>query len=206
MDGSLPRHAAGHWPKVETDEQGRFRIAGFGRERVVQLHLSGPTIVTKTLRAATRRMPPIVHPAYAYEKADTVTQFGAQFDYTAAPSRAIIGVVRDADTGEPIAGAEIWSWKFAGENISGISTIKTKSDEQGRYRLDGMPKGEGNKIVVVPADLPFFTAEYDVPAPPGIAPVPLDITLHRGKWVTGSRDRQVDGRTSFRPDLLHGIP
>ncbi|TWT90290.1 Regulatory protein BlaR1 [Pseudobythopirellula maris] len=185
MDGGPPHHKAGHWPAITTDSKGVFRVSGVGRERIVKLHVSGPTIVSSTLRVATRRMEPIVHPAYASRDADSETQYGSEFHYTAAPSRAITGVVRDADSGEPISGAEVWSWRFAGENISGITTIKTKSDNEGRYRLNGMPKGKGNEVVVVPTDLPYFTAEFEAPDPPGIEPVLLDIELHRGKWVTG---------------------
>ncbi len=185
IDESLPHSDVQPWPKVVTDADGRFRLTGLGRERRVILHVSGPTIVTKSIDAATRIMEPIVHPAYDYKDADDTTQYGAQIEYTAAPSRVIEGVVRDAKTGEAIADAEIWSWKFAGEDISGITTVKTKSGADGRYRLEGMPKGDGNEIIVVPTDLPYFVAEFDVPNPPGTEPAPLDVELHRGVWVTG---------------------
>ncbi|MEN1678504.1 MAG: M56 family metallopeptidase [Planctomycetota bacterium] len=195
MRSGVPQHVASHWPEITTDSDGRFRVSGFGRERIVKLHVSGPTIVTQTLRVATRTIKPIIHPAYAYENADTVTQYGAEFEYTAAPSRAITGVVRDADSGEPIVGAEIWSWRFAGEDISGITTIKTKSDAEGRYRLEGMPKGSGNEIVVVPTDLPYFTAEFEIPDPTGIDPVEFNIDLNRGRWVSG----RVTNKTTGEP-------
>ncbi|TWT35360.1 Regulatory protein BlaR1 [Posidoniimonas corsicana] len=199
MDGGLPPHKANHWPTVTTDSEGRFRITGIGHERVVSLEVSGPTIVTRTLRVATRPMEPIVHPAYAYREADSDTQFGSRFEYTAAPSRSIAGVIRDADTGQPIAGAEVWSWKFAGDNISGITSVKSTSDKDGRYRLEGMPKGEGNEIVVVPTGLPYFTAEFAVPAPPGFEPVDLDLELHRGQWITG----RVTDKSTGLPVAAH---
>lgn len=193
IDESLPPHVGPHWPQIRTDAEGRFRLAGLGRERLINLHLSGPTIVTKDLRVATRPMAPIAHPAFAYENADQTTQYGAKFELAAAPSRPIEGVVRDAETGAPVAGAEIWSYKFAGEDISGSTSIKTKSDADGRYRLEGMPKGDGNRVVVVPTDLPYFTADLDVPNPPGSEPAPLDIELHRGVWVTGRVTDKVTG-------------
>ena len=52
----------------------------------------------------------------------------------------------------------------------------------GRYRLEGMPKGKGNEIVVVPVDLPYFTSEYEVPNPSGMEPIQLDVELNRGIW------------------------
>jgi beta-lactamase regulating signal transducer with metallopeptidase domain/protocatechuate 3,4-dioxygenase beta subunit len=199
IDESLPDSDVQVWPKVLTDADGRFRFTGLGRERRVTLHLSGPTIVTDSIDAATRVMEPIVHPAYDYQDADDTTQYGAQFEYTAAPSRAIEGVVRDADSGEAIAGAEIWSWKFAGADISGITTVRTKSGADGHFRLEGMPKGEGNRVIVVPTGLPYFNAEVDVPNPTGTDPAPLDVELHRGVWVTG----RVTDRATGKPVSAH---
>lgn len=184
--GTLPAFAAQRWKGIRTDKDGRFTVPGIGRERVVHLKLSGAEIVTKTIRAATRPMEPIRQPAYDFEGAFSITNYGARFEYRAAASRPIEGVVRDAQTGEPVAGVGVWSNRFSGENISGVYSIKTETDENGRYRIEGMPKGADNQIVVVPADLPYFTRRLDVPAPAGLEPVELDIEIHRGLWVTGT--------------------
>ena len=184
--GTLPAFAAQRWKGIRTDKDGRFTVSGIGRERVVRLKLSGAGIVTKTIRAATRPMEPIRQPAYDFEGAFSITNYGARFEYRAAASRPIEGVVRDAQTGEPLVGVEVWSSKFSGENISGVHSIKIRTDENGRYRIDGMPKGADNKIVVVPVDLPYFTRRLDVPDSAGSEPVELDIEMHRGLWVTGT--------------------
>ncbi|HEX2476327.1 MAG TPA: M56 family metallopeptidase, partial [Lacipirellulaceae bacterium] len=132
---SMPAFSAGRWQGISTDSDGRFRMTGIGRERQVWIHVKHPTIVTKTLSVVTREMEPLSQPAYDFSRAHDEINYGAQFEFAAAPSRPIEGVIRDAKTREPIAGVEVWSSKFAGENISGISTIKTKTDDQGRYRL-----------------------------------------------------------------------
>ena len=50
--------------------------------------------------------------------------------------------------------------------------LKTKTDEEGRFRLAGMPKGKGNKIIIVPNDeQPYFMQEVEFPDPPGAGPV-----------------------------------
>ena len=184
--GTLPAFGAQRWTDIRTDEDGRFRVSGVGRERVAKLKLTGAKIVTRTIRVATRRMEPIQQPAYDFRDAFSITNYGAQFEYRALASRPIEGVARDAQTGEPLAGVEVWSDKFSGENIIGIHSIKTRTDENGRYRIEGMPKGAGNQIVAVPVDLPYFTRRLDVPDPAGGEPVELDVEMHRGVWVTGT--------------------
>jgi protocatechuate 3,4-dioxygenase beta subunit len=191
---SLPVFGAQRWQDIRTDAGGRFRISGIGRERVINLQVSGRTIVTKTIPVATRRMEAMPQPAYDLPGAFSQTNYGAQFEYRAGPSRPIEGLVRDAKTGEALAGVQVWSDKFAGENIHGIHSIRTRTDENGRYRLDGMPKGKGNKIVVVPVDLPYFTRVLAVPDPAGTEPARLDIELHRGVWVTGRVTNAAAGK------------
>jgi len=205
LDDGLPLFAAGRWPSVVTDAEGRFHMTGVGRERAIRLHVKHPALVTSSIQVVTRPMEPISHPAFEFPGSHDNTVFGAKFEFAAAPSRTIQGTVRDAETGEPIAGVGVWSDKFAGQNISGFHSIKVKSDEQGRYRLEGMPKGEGNRLVAVPAELPYFTASKDVPDPPGIEPVEFDIEMHRGVWVTGRVIDKATGR-GVPSALMHYVP
>ena len=81
--GPLPGQAA----VVTTGADGRFKLAGAGRERVVRLHLEGPAIATTDLEVMTRA-------------AETTTDstkkrhlYGASFDYVGVTSRPIRGVV-----------------------------------------------------------------------------------------------------------------
>ena len=46
---------------------------------------------------------------------------------------------------------------FAGSHIVGITSLKTRTDAEGRFRLAGFPKGHGNKLLIVPNDdQPYF--------------------------------------------------
>ena len=72
------------------------------------------------------------------------TLYGSKFQLAAEPSQLIEGVVKDADTGEPIPGIKVTSWMLAGTKLRGIDLVESVSDDQGRYRLDGLPRGEGN--------------------------------------------------------------
>src|SRR5207245_198563 len=42
------------FPPVTTGADGRFTLKGIGRERIVSLHVQGPTIATQTFKAMTR--------------------------------------------------------------------------------------------------------------------------------------------------------
>ena len=112
--------------------------------------------------------------------------YGADFTYTAAPGRPVEGIIRDAKTGEPLAGVLVRSEHFAGANISGITDLQTTTDAQGRFRLVGFPKGRGNTLLIASTDdQPYFLKNFTVPDPPGIAPVPVEIGLDRGIWIEG---------------------
>ena len=105
--------------------------------------------------------------------------------YAAAPSQPLEGVVRDAKTDTPIAGVP-----NPPERLSGIRSymgdiLTTDADEQGRYRLEGMPKGEGNRVLAIPTDQPYFMQEFAVPGGAGSEPVKFDLRLRRGMWVEG---------------------
>ena len=87
----------------------------------------------------------------------TAPVFGAEFTFTADPARPIEGVVRDAKTGELIAGVSVESYKLVGYPYSNNRVLKAKTDKHGRFRLTGMPKGSGNRLLIVPNDdQPYF--------------------------------------------------
>ncbi len=179
--------AIGIFPAVVTDTEGRFEVKGVGRERVVQLVLEGTTIAREHLSVYTRSGKPIQATMFARNpEGGRLTYYGASFDHTAAPSRPIVGVVRDKDTGKPLAGVTVQSDKFAGVNTSGDSSVRTVTDKDGRYRLVGMPKGVGNVIKAAPAaGQAYFQSLREVEDPVGLDPVTVDLTLKRGVLVKG---------------------
>src|SRR5262249_34936148 len=65
----------------------------------------------------------------------------------------------------------------------------------GRYRLVGMPKGEGNKIMLVPGDdQPYVPVHAEVPDAPGFDPVTIDFDLKRGVWIEGKVTDKATGK------------
>src|SRR5262249_16738908 len=79
----------------------RFQLKGIGRERVAALRLEGPTIETRDVSVLTRRAETIRVPEYARNRdGGTLTYHGTPFEHAAAPTKPVVGVVRDKDTGK----------------------------------------------------------------------------------------------------------
>jgi beta-lactamase regulating signal transducer with metallopeptidase domain/enterochelin esterase-like enzyme len=195
--------------RAKTDSDGRFRLTGMGRERLVQMALSGPGIASfgdlvgdhDRLQVITRQMEPITVDANTPFKK---VYYGSHFEHSAGPSQPIEGVVRDAKTHEPLAGVKIMSERFAGQNWVHHNIVRTYSDEAGRYRLDGMPKGVGNCIIAVPAnDQPYLMCEFDVPTGPNLEPVKSDLDLHRGVLIRGRVSDKATGAPIVAAQLFY---
>src|SRR5207248_11498297 len=70
------------------------------------------------------------------------TYYGAGFRHAAAPTKPIVGVVRDKDTKKPLAGVTIRSHALtiSPSSYREFDLVRTTTDAQGRYRLTGMPQ------------------------------------------------------------------
>jgi beta-lactamase regulating signal transducer with metallopeptidase domain/protocatechuate 3,4-dioxygenase beta subunit len=188
-----------------TDSQGRFRFEGLEAERVITIIIQGLTISYTSADVITRPCEPT--PASGFPSSygsEAQCVYGADFTYTAAPGRPVEGIVRDAKTGQPLAGVEVVSDHFAGAVISGMTDLKTMTDQQGRFRLVGLPKGSGNVITALPNEQqPYFVREIPVPDPPGMAPVQIEIALHKGIWIEGRVTDKVTGEPVPRSWLYY---
>ena len=127
---------------VHTDADGKFVFHGIGRERLIQLTFSGPTVTTTTLNSITRPAKAVQIPNSWNRGADeepTLIQ-GSAFDLVLHPSQPVVGVIRDKDSGAPIAGAIVKGshpqrTKF-GFGPSRVNVSAT-ADAQGRFQLTG---------------------------------------------------------------------
>jgi protocatechuate 3,4-dioxygenase beta subunit len=195
----LGRETIAPSPIVTTDAEGRFRLTGIGRNRLAMAQLDGPTIVSEYLHILTRPGAPIEvteyegRPEYG-ERRILITYYGSDFRHAAAPSRPIVGMVRDRDTHKPLAGITIRSYLLATRPNFMTQIVRTTTDADGHYRLTGMPLGKGNKIMAVPGrDLPYPARSLDVPDSPGLGPVMVDVELRRGIWIEGKITDKVTG-------------
>jgi len=189
-----------HWqpiPTVTTGPDGRFLIRGIGRERQVDLGIEGQTIRWTRISALTRAVPPTdIVQFYRRKDPEIERYYGASFDLNVAPSRPYEGVVRDRESGVPVAGATIQIVKTADSSFFNYSRITSSTDKDGRFRLAGMPLGVGNEVAVIPPeDQPYLLSQYKLPDSGGLKPIKIDLTLKGGIWLRG----RVTDRNTGKP-------
>jgi RNA polymerase sigma factor (sigma-70 family) len=179
--GVLP----GHTPVLTTGADGRFRLAGVGRERVVRLHLEGPAIATADLEVMTRAADTVrLSPGgggggaggggVGPRAAEMIGHIhGASFDYLAFASRPLRGVVRDKATGKPLAGVSV--------EVVYNRWCKTVTDKEGRYELRGVAKWPRYDLAVKPADGQlYFHRKVELTDTPGLDALTADIGMVQG--------------------------
>jgi protocatechuate 3,4-dioxygenase beta subunit len=194
---SFPGRLPG-WPaEIVADEQGRFRLTGVGRERIVGLEVEGPAIETRTIHVLTRweidlsrtnRTSP--HHQMLIQGGYTVPIYhGPKFHHLAEPSRPIEGTIADRATGRPLAGVDLRAY------LSGRGTIvEARSGADGRFRFVGLATegklrvearpGKGQPYLRESVERALRSSEE--------APVRVDLALTRGVLVRG---RVIDGAT-----------
>ena len=172
--------------EYQSDENGMLQIVGVGNQRLIELEISGPSIAVRSIRVATAAGGKTVSTTIGGMHQQTITTHAPDSVIAFEPTQPIVGRIVDRETKKPLGGVTIMSSKFAGDNLAGIRLLQTKTDEQGRFRLVGMPKGPGNTIVAVPGDdIPYFMLRSEVPAGSGLEPVSMEIELQRGVFIRG---------------------
>ncbi len=130
------------------DADGRFRISGIGRDRLVELTITAPGVVNSSLTVMTRDAPDLAfdrdadgYPARAI--------LGAGFTARLKPGRTVRGFVRDRETHAPIAGM----WVVAGNAIEVLrgNRCDFRSDANGRYTISGIdPSTRDLEVYAIP--------------------------------------------------------
>ncbi len=148
-----------------TDEDGRFRMAGLGRDRLAVLEVKAPRVVTTSLTVMTRDAPDVVIDGDPAGKR-TMTILGAGFTLQLRPGRTVRSIVRDRDTHEPISG--MWVGPDAQRMKYEKGGYPTVSDANGRFTIYGIdPEVKRPEIFAVSQPgQPYMTATSTVDGPP----------------------------------------
>ncbi len=173
---------------AKTDKNGDFRLEGIGRDRVVKLLISGPGIDTAEVFARTRDGDAItIDKEPGNPSRGQNVYHPASFTHVGGPSEPVIGSVVDAKSKEPLADVTIQSYRLAGRRMSGWTEgiVRTKTDSEGRFRLEGLPVGDNELIVLSRIDEPYIVSNRSVKTKSGEEPLKLDIELTRGLWIHG---------------------
>ncbi|AGA30567.1 hypothetical protein Sinac_6491 [Singulisphaera acidiphila DSM 18658] len=190
-------------PETKTDAQGRFRFTGIGRERLAMLKVKGPKLETLTIYALTRRdanLKALKHiSAENREMMESGSKlpviYPSRFHHLAAPSRPIVGTVRDKATKAPIPGMGVTIYSKDRESWAHV-----KTDQKGRYQVDGLPTAGRLRALAFPLEKepdspPYLKATreltLDATAP---EPVTIDFDLAKGILIQGRLTDAATGK------------
>ena len=183
------------FPPVTTDADGRFELSGIGNDQLVALTIHAPGVESRVIHVLGRSMKPASVPHWPGSTGSKDVFYGWNVAHAVGPSIPVEGVVKDFDTGEPVANAVVYVDRFFGEGSGAdegllrLDTrhLRTTTDAQGRFRIDGMPPGIGHVLVAQPPkDEPYFTAQQSITldaATSGVASV--EIPVKQGIWIEG---------------------
>ena len=129
-----------------TGRDGRFSVDGVPRDVIATASISGPGIETSEVYILTRDVPTIRVKNPDSSTRPTLIYYGARFEHVAAPSRPIVGTVRDKDTGAPIAGVHITGMPNIENSSITTRDVEATSDDLGRYEIKGLPTSRGFKL------------------------------------------------------------
>ncbi len=177
-----------------TAQDGRFEFRGLGRERVVKLLISGPGMETMHVHARTRPGKRIELPMQRRGGSGRkIVYHGTEFTHVGGPSKPVVGRVTDLETGQPVPGLLIQSDSIASlPNWTGQNHIRTVTDADGHYRLEGLPIGNNSLVIVPQSGQPYAKSAFRVNTKSAEKQITHDAQLRKGVRVHG---RITDGRT-----------
>ncbi|MDR3623312.1 MAG: carboxypeptidase-like regulatory domain-containing protein [Paludisphaera borealis] len=221
---SLTKHLgealASKIPTATTGPDGRFRLVGLGRERIVSLLVEGRGVETQVVRVMTR-MGSAASIPNRFRRAGgigprAVVLHPAEFETALASSRPVEGVVTERASGRPLPGAVV---RADVNSLDAYPTdyhlrfdwrgtyVRSTTDAQGRYRLTGLPSRKAVAVRVDSVDdRPLHPITRRFSNTPDAEPKRLDFSLPpavlvRGRVADRSTGRPVAARVEYIPTL-----
>lgn len=193
-------------PPLEIGTDGGFVLRGVGAERMVTLCIEGRNIETSIINVMTRPAERVELPDY--RGAPTLgksTYYGVTFEHRTRTAKPVIGVVRDKDTGKPLAGVRLRGAPSLGGSAL-MQWVETTSDAQGKYCLTGLPRRAGTKILAIPPDdQPYLLSELKVEDASGAPETTLDFAMKRGIWIEGQVTDMATGDRVKRAAVFYFV-
>ncbi len=203
-------------PRVQTDRDGRFTLKGVGRERLAFLVARGPGVETVVLYALSRPGE-VIRLAGDKHEQDSESQWGiyypAQFTHKLRPSIPVEGDVTDNKTGRPLANVTVQATRIASYAVGNsyqTRAVHTITDEQGHYRLEGLPMGENFFELTPPPGTDCKDRHLTVNINPNSKPVvkvdtrvlhPPELAV-QGQTTSSNPIAATGRRNSFLPVLI----
>ncbi len=174
----------GHWPAAVTDAQGRFILRGLGRDQLIHATIAGDGIATDEIGFVTRDVEAFESHHYGGVLLrggylEPRSYYGRRITHIATAERPVTGVVRDANTGAPIAGLTLEAAFGVNATGRGARHVRAVTDADGRYELRGLRKADDGRVCVRESlALGYAGTDRALPNPPGLDPLIQDFEVH----------------------------
>ncbi|MCO8123295.1 M56 family metallopeptidase [Stieleria sp. TO1_6] len=192
-DNGLPLSDA--LPRTVSDSNGRFRLTELPSDCYFRLLVEREGIESSDLVVRNYGDEEVVSVPQAENfKSSAPTQvYPADFEAVIGPSTPVLGTVTDTDTGKPIAGAFVQTTLVNTQRITttgGREHWTATTDAAGNYRIDGLPAGDGNKVVVFgPNSDPYLPVAGETDGSNRVETTEtvheLNFQLKKGVWAEG---------------------
>jgi RNA polymerase sigma factor (sigma-70 family) len=179
-----------------TDKDGRLTIRGLSANWLYHLYVQGPGIVsTRSELVARKQKDEGTEGTGLYTalgRNPRVVRHGSDCTIVVTPSRVVTGIVREKGTGKPIAGVTVGRPFVADPS----PPLWTKTDKDGRFRLDGMALSKHELRVDPSADQPYLETRFqvDTAADLRITPVDCVVEIARQRLVVGRVVNRATGK------------
>jgi RNA polymerase sigma factor (sigma-70 family) len=202
--------------QVKTDNDGRFRLTGCGRERIVKLAIEAPKIETALVRIIPRPAAEVKtvaqnaaeHLMPGYSRQMLPILYGVPFEHVAGPTKLVVGTVRDKETGKPVAGVRISGSPVGGWWWETTNQIRAKTDAEGHYQLRGLPKSKQYRLSAYPGENSIYLSRAKSESgTDGLEPLTVDFEMVRGVEIRGRITDMATGKpvqTGLRYAPLQG--
>jgi beta-lactamase regulating signal transducer with metallopeptidase domain/protocatechuate 3,4-dioxygenase beta subunit len=183
--------------RVEVADDGSFTVHGIGRDRIVRMTLMAPGIAGAHVYARTRTGETIKLPDQWERSSRFQTWYGNDFSHVSGATQPVEGRVTDRDTGKPIEGVRLIANMLSGSNFNSMldhGFINATTDRDGRYRLEGLPVGRNEFVVLPELESGYVRVAQSAKISASSEPLTKDIKIRRGVILTG---RAVDLTTGM---------
>lgn len=199
-------------PQTISDSKGRFRLTELPSDCYFRLLVEREGIESTDLivRNFGDDEVVIVPQAENFRSRLPTQVYPADFEAVIGPSAPIVGTVTDSDTGQPIAGAFVQTTLVNTQRVTttgGREHWTATTDAEGKYRIDGLPTGDGNKVVVFgPNSDPYLPVAGETDESNRVETTEtvhkINFQLKKGVWAEG-RVYEADTNEPFYGSLTY---
>jgi RNA polymerase sigma factor (sigma-70 family) len=177
-----------------TDKEGRFTLRGVSKDWLYDLYIFGPGV--QTLRAQLVARPQKQKAVGGTGESSgeglepTLVQYGSEFTHVALRDKPITGIVRDKNTGKPLADISVCR-PFVRDPEP---PMWTTTDKDGRFHFEGIAPGQLELRVNPQANQPYIQTRFPVDTTKGPASFECTLELERQLMIVGRVADQETGK------------